>query len=219
MASRYRMTALCCGFCGWFRAKHHFERRAIENKWNTESLLRSLNVNSAELCIAELQQALLAEPGLIDHVHHRRFERVIGDAFSTAGYSVELTRSTKDGGRDLIVLRQDDEHEAIVEIKRHKAKVGVDLVRQLRGVQVRDGAPHAILVAARGFTAGAHGEAQSAHAAELGFTMSLIDALDFLRSLNLLNEPARSVSALQRDRAIYRQWLQETFARQALDQP
>jgi hypothetical protein len=211
VAARYLVEAQVCGFCGWSHGEHQFERRTIKDSWQTESLLRALAVNSAELCLDELQRALLVKPELIDHVHHRRFEQFVADAFRVAGYSVELTRSTKDGGRDLIVMRQDDEHEAIVEVKRHRAKVGVGLVRELRGVQLRDGVSHAVLVAARGFTSGALTEAQSVRPKELGFTMTLVDALDFLRSLDLLREPAQTISALDRDRTAYRAWLRASF--------
>jgi hypothetical protein len=217
LAATYISDAIYCGFCGWFRVDHDFETRRIRDRHQTESILRALSVDSAELCLDELKRAIVARPDLIDSVHHRRFEEIIADAFRNVGYSVELTRPTKDGGRDLVVLRHDDDHEAIVEIKRYRGKVGVDLVRQLRGVQLRDGVAHAILVAARGFTADAHAEAGHPRPAELGFTMSLVDALDLLRSLDLLHEPAMSVAAVDRDRSAYRDWIDERFRSDATD--
>lgn len=207
VAARYMMGARYCGFCGWLRSRHHLEHRIIEDIWHEESLLRTLDINSAEVSFKELQQAIVAYPDRIDHMHHRRFEQLIADVFRNNGYSVELTRSTRDGGRDLIVLRKDSNEEAIVEVKRHRRRVGVELVRQLRGVQLRDGVPHAALVAARGFTSDAHVEASSPRPAALGFNLSLLDALDLLRSLDLLREPAQSISALNRHREAYRAWI------------
>ncbi|MCP3854036.1 MAG: restriction endonuclease [Actinomycetia bacterium] len=161
--------------------------------------------DSAELAIRELRQALVVRPDLINFVDPTRFEHVIASIFRDVGYTVEVTRRTQDGGKDLVIL-QDGHTHAIVEVKRHRQRVGVELVRQLLGVQLRDGERRAILVASNGFTSGAIREAGSKGPRSLGFELELISALDILRAAELLEEPAMSISAIERSRQDYRHW-------------
>jgi hypothetical protein len=75
-----------------------------------------------------------------------------------------------------------------VECKRYHTghMVGAALVRQLLGVQVREGIRHAQLVTTSGFTKPAHDE--TAKALEVSrFVLELVDASDLIRALSLYN--------------------------------
>lgn len=205
--------SLFCGFCGW--GFKHQRAAHFRGEGKHRRILRSLPIESAELSLGELRTAIAARPERAAQLPSRRFEELVGDVFANEGYRVELTRPTRDGGRDLIVLRESDEIEAIVEVKRHKQRVGVDLVRQLRGVQIRDNAPYAILVATTGFSKEAHAEAAARVPAAMGFTLDLYDINDLLRAMDTLAEPVESPSALERSRERYRAWLEENLGEQA----
>ncbi|HET9162873.1 MAG TPA: restriction endonuclease [Solirubrobacterales bacterium] len=172
-------------------------------------------VESAELSLGELRTAIAARPERATQLPPRRFEELVGDVFANEGYRVELTQSTRDGGRDLIVLRESDEIEAIVEVKRHKKRVGVDLVRQLRGVQIRDNVPYAILVATMGFSKDAQAEAAAGAPEALGFTLDLYDIDELMRAMDTLAEPVESPAAIERSRERYRAWLRENLRERA----
>lgn len=89
--------------------------------------------------------------------------------------------------------------------------MGVEIVRQLRGVQLRDDAPRAILVSASSFTAGAKREAADLVPARLGYSMELVTISDLLAELGLTDEPLASVMATDRDRSSFRRWFRNTF--------
>ena len=55
-----------------------------------------------------LAQKILKEGKNLSEMSWRDFERLIGDLLENAGWKVEITRSTKDGGIDVIALKNDD---------------------------------------------------------------------------------------------------------------
>lgn len=78
----------------------------------------------------------------------RRFEQLIAELFAGFGYEVELTKRTRDGGKDIIaVKRREVDLKFLIECKRPDPgnPVGVSTVRELYGVKVDDGASKAIL--------------------------------------------------------------------------
>lgn len=68
---------------------------------------------------------------------HRIFEELVAEIFKEFGYEVELTKKTRDGGKDIIALRKKDgliEKKILIQCKHWGAKVDVDAVRNLIGV-------------------------------------------------------------------------------------
>jgi len=85
----------------------------------------------------------------------RQFEELIAEIWDRFGYHIELTKRTRDGGRDIIAVRQAEaEMKLLIECKRYASdnKVGVSLVRSLYGVKIHDGATKAILATTSTFT-------------------------------------------------------------------
>jgi HJR/Mrr/RecB family endonuclease len=97
-----------------------------------------------------------ADPSLIYRVHPRQFEEVIADIFSKFGFLVELTKQTRDGGRDIIALlnKMDINCKYIIECKRYAPtrKVSIGIVQRLLGVKVAEAANKAILVTTSSYT-------------------------------------------------------------------
>jgi hypothetical protein len=95
----------------------------------------------------------------------REFEELVASIFRDQfGYQTELTPLTRDGGYD-VVLHKDraprlSPERVIVQCKRYRKPVGVEIVRQLLGTLVREGAHSGILVTTSSFTAPAIKEAK-----------------------------------------------------------
>jgi len=122
------------------------EQKIIQNE-----IIPDLNESIAKLIIAAEKN-----PELLKNIHHRDFENFIADLFKREGFKVEVTKKTRDGGRDIIAIRSDFNIKVkyLIECKRHQwdNKVGVDIVRQLYGVQQAESANKSIIVTTSKFT-------------------------------------------------------------------
>jgi restriction system protein len=90
-------------------------------------------VNANEAIVAELKK----HPEDIFKLTSRQYEELIAELMSDMGYEVELTRATRDGGKDILASIKTDATDflMLVEAKRYGQdhKVGVSLVRALYG--------------------------------------------------------------------------------------
>lgn len=111
--------------------------------------------------ISELVIALQAEPAFLTDLEPRQFEEVTAEIFRDKGFEVELTKRTRDGGKDVIAFHKDQlgiRSKYIIECKHYSDtnKVGVDIVRALYGVKSsRSGGNLGIIVTTSTFTSGA----------------------------------------------------------------
>jgi hypothetical protein len=90
----------------------------------------------------------LGHPSDLKSMNRRLFEELIAELWAGFGYEVELTQQTRDGGKDIIAVRNTLFAERIlIECKRPDPgnKIGVQLVRSLYGVKVSEGATKAIM--------------------------------------------------------------------------
>lgn len=81
------------------------------------------------------------------------FENLVGNLFSKMGLESKLTRSSKDGGVDVVAfdLRPILGGKVIIQAKRYKNVVGVSAVRDLYGTMMNEGANKGILVTTSGY--------------------------------------------------------------------
>ena len=99
-----------------------------------------------------------SKPAELFHLSSRQFEELVAEIWKRFGYSVELTAQTRDGGRDIIAVRESEVNvRFLIECKRYARdrKVGVRTVRELYGVKVDECATKAILATTSTFTSGA----------------------------------------------------------------
>lgn len=95
---------------------------------------------AAREAIRELLNTISANPALLRKIptsDSRVFEQLVAEVFRGFGYEVELTKSTRDGGKDVIALcRYADgkTEKLLIECKHWSNRVGVDVVRNLIGV-------------------------------------------------------------------------------------
>ena len=111
--------------------------------------------------ISELVTSLQHQPELLSKLDPRQFEEVTAEIFRDKGFEVELTKRTRDGGKDIIALNKDNlgfKTKYLIECKHYAEnnKVGVDVVRSLYGVKnSRNGGNLGIIVTTSTFTSGA----------------------------------------------------------------
>jgi HJR/Mrr/RecB family endonuclease len=87
-------------------------------------------------------------PEQLKVMDRRLFEELIAELFNGFGYEVELTRRTRDGGKDVIAIRQAEVNvRYLIECKRPDpgTVVGVAAVRELLGVKTDERATKGIL--------------------------------------------------------------------------
>lgn len=109
----------------------------------------------------------------------RDLEVLVAALYQSLEYAVELTPPSRDGGRDVVVVRETPGRREVVQIecKTHTSPVGVGYVRQLRGVLDRFGASRGILVTIGRFTRGARQESADGR-------IELVDGATLIRMLN-----------------------------------
>jgi hypothetical protein len=110
--------------------------------------------------IVPISQALLDNikktPSYLYQLTPRQFEEFVAELFHRNGFQVELTKQTRDGGKDIIAVssRLDIPVKYIVECKRfaRERKVSLEYVQRLLGVKISENANKAILVTTSQFT-------------------------------------------------------------------
>src|SRR5579871_6909931 len=86
----------------------------------------------------------------------RQFEELIAEIWNRFGYEVELTKRTRDRGNDIVAVKKSGfKTRLLIECKRWDPshRIGVNLVRELYGVKIHNGATKAILATTSYFTA------------------------------------------------------------------
>lgn len=102
-----------------------------------------------------------SNPEEMKTMDHRTLEEMIAELFDGFGYEVELTAQTRDGGRDIIAIKDSEvKVRYLIEAKRPDpgTPVGVRPVRELYGVKTRERATKAILATTTYFSAPAIAE-------------------------------------------------------------
>lgn len=81
-----------------------------------------------------IYEIIKKNPDLLRSMDWRLFEEMLADILKHFGYSIELTRPTKDGGIDVIAIKHDSylgDHKYILQAKRQTKAVQVAPVREL----------------------------------------------------------------------------------------
>lgn len=81
----------------------------------------------------------------------RVFEEIVAEIFRKFGYEIELTKKTRDGGKDIIALRKSEDkviERLLIECKHWQSKIYVKPIRNLIGVAVtQDELPTDVILA------------------------------------------------------------------------
>ena len=105
--------------------------------------------------------SLESRPNLMD-LSPSEFENLVSNLFASLGLETRLTRSTKDGGVDVVAFdtRPVLGGKVVIQAKRYRNTVGVSAVRDLYGTMVNEGANKGILVTTSGYGSDAFGFAE-----------------------------------------------------------
>lgn len=140
------------------RVKYWEEVFALISQFDLETQYNGATIIQVSSLVSEkLVQYFLANPSYLQTMNHRDFEELIAEVFDGFGYQVELTKRTRDGGRDIVAIAGRNQlvsSKYLVECKRYKAsnKIGIQPVRSLFGVLHDEGATKAILATTSSFT-------------------------------------------------------------------
>jgi len=95
---------------------------------------------------------LESRPNLMD-LNPYEFENLISNLFQQLGLETKLTRSSRDGGVDVVAfdVRPVLGGKVVIQAKRYKNTVGVSAVRDLYGTMMNEGANKGILVTTSGY--------------------------------------------------------------------
>lgn len=106
--------------------------------------------NDINVITRSLLEKVASKPEILYEITPRQFEELVCELFERKGYNVRLTRQTRDGGKDLIILSNSILGELMIyaECKRYSQKhpVNVGLVRELYGTIEADKATAGIMV-------------------------------------------------------------------------
>ena len=106
--------------------------------------------NDINVITRSLLGKVASKPEILYEITPRQFEELVCELFERKGYNVQLTRQTRDGGKDLIILSNSIMGELMfyAECKKYSQKhpVNVGLVRELYGTIEADKATAGIMV-------------------------------------------------------------------------
>jgi len=139
-----------------------------EFTFNTELILdrRIIQARSTQIRVAQFSPsfALLRElqrrPSFIDSLTWRQFEKLIATLLERDGYTVELMQGSKDGGVDVMAVKDQGAagyFKTLWQAKKQsvKNKVGISVVRELADTRHEFGASKGIIVTSSYLTRGA----------------------------------------------------------------
>lgn len=115
-------------------------------------------------------------------VSPRLFESTVASVFRDQGYLPVVTGYSNDGGIDIILHRCS--HTIGVQVKRHRQRIQVEMIRSLAGALVLHDMTTGIFVTTSDFTMGAT-RVTSAYSAR-GIAIELLDAPRFYSALSLV---------------------------------
>lgn len=96
------------------------------------------------------------DPRIIDNISSREFEEMVCELLDKQGYNVKLTKQTRDGGKDIIVVQKSvlGEFCIYVECKKYDKSnpISVRLVRELYGTVMADNATAGMIITTSYFT-------------------------------------------------------------------
>ncbi|VWD36481.1 hypothetical protein BCO18430_06423 [Burkholderia contaminans] len=99
---------------------------------------------------------LLGDPNKLKIIDQRVFEELIAELFDGFGYNVELTKMTRDGGKDIIAVSHNSiiHQKYLIECKRPEPgnPVRIGVVKSLHATKIDEGANKAILVTTTRYT-------------------------------------------------------------------
>lgn len=126
------------------------------------------------------------EPRIIHNFSPREFEEFVCELLDKQGYNVKLTKQTRDGGKDIIVVQKSilGEFCIYVECKKYDTSrpISVSLVRELYGTVMVDNATAGMIITTSHFS-----EDAKEYTEQIKHRMTLKDYNDLVQELNRIS--------------------------------
>lgn len=144
--------------------------------------------NDVKVINKSLLDQIAKKPDVLYQLSSREFEEAVCELFEKRGYKVKLTKQTRDGGKDIIILNNSLLGDLVfyAECKKYAKThpVGVGLVRELYGTVAADRATAGILVTSSYFTEDAWN-----FRSKIKGQMNFLDYFDLIREIqNVMGE-------------------------------
>jgi hypothetical protein len=130
----------------------------IEPEQSDEDIYRDESLTASAIIdpIQEIKRYFAEHPEKLYDLNPRRFEELIADILRDFGFDTELTKATRDGGRDIYAYVKNTVTSFLmfVECKRwaQHNKVGIEVVQRVHGAAKAGGAHKAMIVTTSFFT-------------------------------------------------------------------
>lgn len=138
--------------------------------------------NDIKVITHSLVDRVALRPEILQEITPRQFEELVCELFERKGYNVQLTKQTRDGGKDLIVLNNSLLGDLVIYAECKKRSpvhpVNVGLVRQLYGTIEADRATAGIMITNSYFSRDARRFQQS-----IKTRMNLIDYSELMKQI------------------------------------
>lgn len=129
------------------------------NPLSSETAETKVITQAVEVVNNSLVEKVNNNPGLMYQMTPRNFEELVAELLEREGFKVNLTKQTRDGGKDIFVAQKNRLGNFLyyVECKQYAPEnpVGVNLVRELYGTISADRATAGLLVTSSYFTSDA----------------------------------------------------------------
>lgn len=123
------------------------------------------------------------DPKIIDNISSREFEEMVCELLDKQGYNVKLTKQTRDGGKDIIVVQKSVLGEFCIYVECKKSDksnpISVRLVRELYGTVMADDATAGMIITTSYFTRDA-----KEYRDKIKHRMTLKDYNDLIQEIN-----------------------------------
>jgi hypothetical protein len=121
-----------------------------------ETKIEIARYSPSTLLLSDFRRKILT----IDDINWRQFEKLISELLESDGYSIELMRGTKDGGVDVVAVKDLGESglfKTLWQAKKNRLnrKIGIEKIRELADVRNEFSASKALIVTTSFLTGGA----------------------------------------------------------------
>lgn len=182
----YEKLCEMCGWWLWSDFTHHMVEKgnhpAFTTRHGAVGSLKEFALADQSLPIDAVRSYLAAKYDARFEVNPLILEDVVASVYRDIGYEARVTARSGDGGID-VVLDGPDGTTIAIQVKRHRATIGVEPIRSFAGALFLAGFAKGSFVTTSTFTAGAE-EAANESAAR-GKPIELVDAKRFFEALGI----------------------------------
>lgn len=131
--------------------------------------------------IPKLITDIYRDNSLLNNLDPRKFEEVVAELMAKEGFNVEITKQTRDGGRDIIAIKSEGIYDLrfLVECKKKSKTIGVNLIREFGYVILKEKVNKGIFVTTSYFSQDSKSEKDF-----MGHLLELKDQDDLIHWIN-----------------------------------